>query len=215
MLPLKDETMRRITLIAYLFTRTLVGSAQSPTTNVPDEIKALLPKGYQIMRCYDADLNADSLSDKLLVLTADKSLNEEELKRIFPDGANLHKRPVIILIRQTDHSYKRVTRNDQALIQDLALTDPFTGITCATGMFTIEHINADAKQQCTVHARFEWVKKQNDWYLKEYSQTCVALIPASGGEPEEFKEKTPKNFGKITFGKFKYPMSIEIDEWGQ
>lgn len=207
--------MKTILLLTHLLFIALKISAQSPSATVPDEIKALIPKGYQVLRCYDADLNADSLPDKILVLTADKSLSEEESKLIFPDGTNLHKRPVIIYLRQTDQTYKRVTRNDQALVQDLALNDPFSGIICATGRFTIEHVTADAKQQCTIHAKFEWVKKQNDWLLKEYSQACISLVPVTGTDAEEFKEKTPKNFGKITFGKFKYPMSIEIDEWGQ
>jgi hypothetical protein len=215
MLALKYKTMRRVLLLASLFLKALTIIAQTPATVVPDPIKVLLPQGYLVLRSYDADLNADSLSDKILVLTADKSLNETALKRIFPGGTNLHKRPVIILLRQADQTYKRITRNDQAIVQDLALNDPFTDIICATGMFTIEHINTDAKQQCTIRARFEWMKKQNDWYLKEYSQTCISVVPVNGADAEEFKEKTPKNFGKIPFGKFKYPMSIEIDEWGQ
>ena len=181
----------------------------------PSEVKSFIPDGYRLLLSYDADLNADSLTDKIIVIGVDKTLSPEVLKKIFPPGTNLQKRPVIICLRQADRSLKRVSRNDEAVVQDLAVKDPFTGIRCSTGTFTIEHVTMDGSQQCTVHSRFEWIKKQNDWYLKEYSHACISLTPQPGTDGESFKEKTPKNFGKITFGKYRYPMSIEIDEWGQ
>ncbi|HEV7231666.1 MAG TPA: hypothetical protein VGO45_10080 [Bacteroidia bacterium] len=178
-------------------------------------ISSFIPKGYKLLKEYSADLNLDSLPDKIIVVGVDKSLGDSLLHILLPSGTNLQKRPVVILLRQSDGSLKRVTRNDQAVAQLLGSTDPFAGIKCRSGSFTIEHVNTDAIQTCTVEARFEWNMKQSDWYLKSYSQSCISVTPSTDPNAGDFKEKTPKNFGKIPFGKFKYPMSVEVDEWGQ
>jgi hypothetical protein len=180
-----------------------------------DDLKPFIPKGYKVLFQYDADLNLDSLKDKIIVLGTDRSIGDSTLRAILPAGTNLQKRPVLILLRQVDKSLKRVTRNDEAVAQALANIDPFTQIKCGSGNFTIEHTVNEGSKHCTISARFEWVKKQSDWYLKIYSHACIFTTVDSGTNDEGYKEKTPKNFGKIPFGKYKYPMEIEIDEWGQ
>jgi hypothetical protein len=180
-----------------------------------EELSHYVPKGYKLLFQYTTDLNADSLPDKIIIVGVDKSLGDSVLKTIFPEGTNYQRRPVIILLGQKDHSLKRVTRNDNAIAQSLGIKDPFSAIKCETGSFTIVHIINSEDQQCTVESHFEWNKKQSDWYLKSYSQSCIsakAIIDPEG--TGGFKEKTPKNFGKITFGKYKYPMELEVDEWG-
>ena len=202
--------MKRLTsfLLLYLVSLSLFASQE--------DLSQFVPKGYKLLFQYTADLNADSIPDKIIIVGVDKALGDSVLKTIFPSGTNYQRRPVIILLGQTDHSYKRVTRNDNAIAQSLGTKDPFSTIKCETGSFTLVHTIDGIGQQCMVESRFEWKDKQNDWYLKLYSQSCISAKPSldtegSGG----YKEKTPKNFGKITFGKYKYPMTLEVDEWGQ
>jgi hypothetical protein len=203
-------------LILYLCSCMLSFSVVAqPATKDATGYTSFIPKGYKLIQSHSADLNLDSLPDRILVIAVDKSLGDSLLHALLPSGTNHQKRPVIILLGQSDGSLKRVTRNDQAIAQLLGSTDPFTGIKCHTGGFTIEHVNTDAAQTCSVEARFEWTNKQGDWYLKSYSQSCISVVPSADPGAGDFKEKTPKNFGKIPFGKFKYPMSVEVDEWGQ
>jgi hypothetical protein len=181
-----------------------------------DDLTPFIPKGYKLLFQYTADLNLDSLKDKIIVVGTDRSLGDSALRKMLPPGTNLQKRPVIILLRQKDNSLKRVTRNDEALAQRLGSTDPFSTIRCSPGMFIIEHVVNDNSQNCTIAARFEWVPKQSDWYLKNYSHSCIFTGAVTATEEDvPYKEKTPKNFGKLVFGKYKYPMEIEIDEWGK
>jgi hypothetical protein len=180
-----------------------------------DDLKSYIPKGYKILFQYDADLNLDSITDKLVIIGVDKSLGDSLLKTIFPREMNYQKRPLIILLGKGNHLYERAARNDQAISQALGITDPFRTIGTASGLFIIQHVINDGTQQCTVAAKFEWVPKQKDWYLTNYSHTCATANTLPGSEGEVYKEKTPKNFGKLKFEKFKYPMDIEIDEWGQ
>ncbi len=199
-------------LLTSLFAFSIV-SAIAQQAN--DDLKALTPKGYKILFQYDSDLNLDSLKDKILILGTDRSMGDSLLRSILPEGTNILKRPVVLLLRQKDGSLKRVTRNDQAIAQTLANIDPFSGIKCEPGVFTIEHIVNNGPTHCTIASRFEWSPKQNDWLLKIYSHTCIFTTAGAGSNEDGYKEKTPKNFGKIPFGKYKYPMEIEIDEWGQ
>ncbi len=187
----------------------------SPLFARQNDLSPYIPKGYILLFQYTADLNADSLPDKIIVIGIDKSLGDAALKSIFSSDVNMQKRPVIILLGQPDHSYKRVTRNDNAIAQSLGTKDPFSSIKCETGSFIIEHTIDSPDQQCTIDSRFEWSAKQSDWYLKSYSQSCISAKPSLDPEDTGFKEKTPKNFGKIPFGKYKYPMAIDVDEWGQ
>jgi hypothetical protein len=200
-----------LTLLFFL----LAISCLAQQSSSAEDLQTFVPKGYKLLFQYEADLNQDSLKDKIIVVGTDRSLGDSALRAMLPSGTNLQTRPVIILIGKTDHTYKRVTRNDLAVAQALGNIDPFSTIRCGIGFFIIEHTITDGSLHCTIASRFEWVSKQSDWYLKNYSHTCINT--AAGSDPNEdgYKEKTPKNFGKITFGKYKYPMDIEIDEWGQ
>ena len=176
--------------------------------------KDFVPKGYKLLFEYRADLNADSIPDEIIIIGVDKSLGDSLLKTIFPSGTVYAKRPVLLLVGQADHSFRLDTRNNDALAQALANIDPFSTVKCATGTFTIEHTVHDGARHCTIDARFEWVPKHKDWYLKVYSQSCISTVSANPDDSDQ-KEKTDKNFGKIPFSKFRYPMSLEIDDWGQ
>jgi hypothetical protein len=177
-------------------------------------LSAILPKGYVIAIQYEADLNQDGYPDVICVLAVDKSLSDSVLKTIFPPGHNQKLRPVVIFTGQANKTFRLAARNDQAVVQNLGQPDPFTGIRCGPGLFVLLHTTNEATKQCTEEARFEWNEKKKDWYLQNYSQSCLSSNIKSGSEPSELKEKTPKNFGKLSFSKFKYPMSLEVDDWG-
>jgi hypothetical protein len=202
------KNIRTLSLLVLLTGR--MALAQTPA-----DLKAYIPKGYKLFFQYEGDLNLDSIKDKLLVLEVDKSLGDSALKSIFPRDMNYHKRPLLILIGQSNNTYKPAGRNDHAIVQYLGTPDPFSTIGIAPGLFIIQHIINDGTTQCIVAARFEWMPKQKDWYLTCYSHTCTPVKIVPGSEGEVYKEKTPKNFGKLRFEKYKYPMDIEVDEWGQ
>ncbi|MFI5149862.1 MAG: hypothetical protein ACHQRM_09035 [Bacteroidia bacterium] len=198
-------------LFVFLFCAGICSSAQTD-----EALKAHVPKGYKMLFHYEADLNRDSIKDQLMILGFDHSLGDSVLKKLFPGNKNYQQRILIILLGQDDYiHYTEAGRNDKAIVQNLGGQDPFSNILCTPGIFTIQHVIADGTQKCTVSARFEWIPKQKDWYLTSYSHTCAAANVLPGSEGEVFKEKTPKNFGKLRFEKYKYPMDIEIDEWGQ
>ncbi|HXC04184.1 MAG TPA: hypothetical protein VNZ86_05485 [Bacteroidia bacterium] len=202
--------MRR--LICWLFTICLGAGALAQTHA---DLKPYIPKGYQILFEYTGDLNMDSIPDKMLVIGIDKSLGDSVLKKYVPHESNYQKRPLLILLGQTNHTFVLAGQNEHAIVQNLGVPDPFTTIYTASGTFTIQHVIADGNSKCIVAARFEWSLKQKDWFLISYSHTCAAANVLPGSEGEVFKEKTPKNFGKLRFEKYKYPMDIEVDEWGQ
>jgi len=99
-------------------------------TNSYASIKKFIPEGYIVMDQADGDLNGDGLIDKIVILRLKHEITEEE------------KRPVLLLIRRKDHSYRKAAENDNTI---LSLSDggihgdPYHGITIKKGYISFEH----------------------------------------------------------------------------
>lgn len=74
------------------------------------QIASFVPDGYAILATTTGDLDSDGLADKLLVL---KNKNEWTISSYADEKPT--KRPLLLLLGQTDKSYRFAFRNDDAV----------------------------------------------------------------------------------------------------
>lgn len=151
----------------------------NPKQVTTDSLNQFIPKGFHIVTEYSADINADKLQDKI-VLLADTS---ESI------------RPLLILIRQQDKSLKQVARNDKII------DEQFQSITSESGAFTVEYFYHGGGEHCKKTIIFKYSKKDNDWFLDKQEMYCTSDTPTNSGgyDSTTTTTKTTKDFGKISF----------------
>jgi hypothetical protein len=84
-----------------------LGSDANASVSIPESgsnVDAFVPKGYKIFTRVDGDLNGDGLPDVALGLERDD------------ESAMLYDRPLIILFKRPDGSYRLSARSDNAII---------------------------------------------------------------------------------------------------
>jgi hypothetical protein len=124
-------------------------------TNLYASIKRFIPKEYKIIDQANGDLNGDGLIDKILILKLKDEITEEE------------KRPVLLLIRQKDHSFKKIAENDNIILSlgDGGIHgDPYHGITIKKGYFSFEHFGGSGWRWNQV-ITFKYNQVNQNWFL--------------------------------------------------
>ncbi len=111
------------------------------------------------------------------------------------------KRPLYILIGQSDQSYKLTAKNNNVVYcVDCGgmMGDPFMGITIKNGYFSIEHYGGSAWRWTKI-VTFKYSKTKKKWFLhKDGGDSFHTSQP----EKVETKVKTVKDFGVIQFEKY-------------
>lgn len=166
---------------------------------LPASLSEFVPPGYAPLDTASGDLNMDGVPDMILVL---KPINEDTIK-------DERKRPVIILIGDSNGHYKLQARNDNVAYCYRCggvFGDPFTGITIKNNYFSIENgISAGTHWEHIL--TFKYDKDKADWLLSRDGYVSYKLNPDTNGNAEALikdveKIKTSKDFSDITFSKF-------------
>ena len=174
---------------------------------LPVQISKHIPEGYAVLDTAIGDLNMDGINDVLLAIC---HKGEDTLS----DFANGHeeKRPLLLLLGQADQSYSLARRNDNVVMcidcsGVMVRSDPFTGLKIRNGYFSVEHGVAEGPQHWNRVTTFRYDKEKKEWYLHKDGGASYTLSddPNSEDGMKKVHEdlKTTKDFGEITFEKFK------------
>lgn len=190
---------RIIPLVVFLFIPFASGAQRKENIHLPghninshlyQSIIKFIPAGYTVLDQVDGDLNSDGLIDKILILKQKNEMTEEE------------KRPVLLLIRQKDHSLKNVTENANIVLSlgDGGIHgDPYHGITVKHGYFSIEHFGGSGWRWSQV-ITFKYDKKLQNWFLYKIGDEYWHI-----DYPTSLKHtvKTKSSFGVVPFSDYK------------
>jgi hypothetical protein len=162
---------------------------------VPNEIKAFIPEGYELLEATSGDLNLDSFADVVLVV---KKPDEKETSDVVDHPT---KRPLLILLGEGNKKYKLAGRNDNVVLcVDCGgvFGDPFEGISIKNGVFSVEHYGGSAWRWTKI-ITFKYSPKDKNWIL-----TRVGSDSFHTSDPNKVKTtiKTAKNFGRVLFEKY-------------
>ena len=167
----------------------------SDINNLPPSLAQFVPAGYTAIDTTSGDLNLDQYSDMIMVL---KKNGEDTTSDVIEHP---EKRPLLILLGQSDNSYKLAARNDNAVYCiDCGgmMGDPFMDIVTKKGYFSIEHYGGSAWRWART-VTFKYSPSDNYWYLhKDGGDSFHAADPSKVAT----KVRTTKDFGKVPFDKF-------------
>lgn len=175
------------------------------------DISDFIPRGYVIQDSVTADLNVDSLKDKLLVLSIDSKLDSLQLVKVFGPDYDGPIRVVLILLQQKDKVYKLAARSD-SLINDYAAwigsfggINPLSGLRASAGEFSFDFQSHGGGQNCTRTISFIFDKKINNWVLNLLTDNCISFNASDGSyDGKEYTHHTQENFGRVLFIEYSY-----------
>ena len=164
-----------------------------------EKLKAFIPKGYSAIDASFGDANLDGISDTVLVL----GKNDE-------DEDNAPKRPLLLLLGQSNGSYKLTIRNDN-IVESLGTSDAhmdsFTGIKITNGYISVEHQIGRLLSSWGNTTTFKFDVTGENWFLYENHLTRYAFKENANLEEDEMETvddiiTTVKDFGIISLDKF-------------
>lgn len=163
--------------------------------NLPKEIKAFVPEGYEALNATSGNLNLDAIPDVILVV---HQPNEKETSDVVDHPT---KRPLLVLIGEGNNKYRLAARNDNAVYcVDCGgvFGDPFEGISIKNGIFSVEHYGGSAWRWTKI-ITFKYSVKDKNWLL-----TRVGSDSFHVSDPNKVKStvKTAKSFGRVLFEKY-------------
>lgn len=137
----------------------------------------------------DGDLNLDGLLDKVIVLRQKREITDEE------------KRPILLLIKQKDRSFKMAAENDNIILSagDGGIHgDPYHGISIKNGFFSVEHFGGSGWRWNQV-ITFKYDSRLNNWCLYK---TGNEYWHYSDNKKVKGGYKTQKDFGIVLFADY-------------
>ncbi len=144
--------------------------------------------GYEILDQKSGDLNKDGIDDRILIL---KKENEKQTSDVINHPG---KRPLLILIRQSNGTLKQVARNDNAVYcVDCGgiMGDPYMNMVIKKSYFSIEHYGGSSWRWIRI-ITFKYSPKDNYWYLhKDGFESFHTSVP----DKVKTTVKTKKDFG--------------------
>lgn len=162
---------------------------------LPPSLASFIPEGYTALDTTSGDLNLDQYPDMVLVLKKNGEENTSDVTE-HPE-----KRPLLILLGQSDQSYKLASKSDNAVYCiDCGgmMGDPFMGVVIKKGYFSVEHYGGSSWRWTRI-ITFKYSPADEYWYLhKDGSESFNA------GEPEKVTTtiSTTKDFGKVKWDEF-------------
>ena len=159
-------------------------------TTIYKRINKFIPKGYVVLDQCDGDLNGDGLKDKILILREKQEVTSEE------------NRPVIILLKMQNGSYKKIAENDNIVLHagDGGIHgDPYHGITIKKDKFSIEHFGGSSWRWNQV-ITFKYNRIKLNWYLYTVGSESWHFDPSTNFTSEL---ETGHSFGVVQFSDYK------------
>ena len=134
--------------------------------------------------------------------------NTEETTSNYAEGKP-DKRPLLLLLRQSDGSYKLAIRNDNAVeCIDCGgiFGDPFVRTTIKNGYFSIEH-GITGGQHWEKITTFKFSRKKGSWFLYQDHFISYKFNDSKDPDAEALVKdidevKTVRDFGVVSFDRF-------------
>ena len=172
-----------------------IESFKEEIENLPNDLARFIPDNYAVLDTAAGDLNLDGIPDLILVL---RKNGEDTLSDVIDHP---EKRPLLILLRDTDNELKLTRKNDNTVLCidcGGVMGDPYMGITIRNGYFSVEHYGGSSWRWTRI-ITYKFSKQDNEWYLhKDGSESYHASVP----EKIETIIKTTNDFGKVKFDEF-------------
>jgi len=132
---------------------------------IPAELKPFILQGYEVLDFINEDLNADKLTDYILIL---RSKGEDTLTFDNPDWDV--PRPLLLLIRQTNSQLNLATENTKIIYCRHcggAMGDPYQGMSFKNGNLLFDFYGGSSWRWAeTISFRYDKTKK--NWFLQNH-----------------------------------------------
>jgi len=171
---------------------------------LPTTLKSFIPSGYSAINISSGDANSDGITDKILVLRKNTEETTSDDANNKPD-----KRPLLLLLGQSDGSFKLAIRNDN-MVECIDCAGiygaPFVGTAINSGYISIEHGIAGG-QHWDETTTFKFDKTKKTWLLYEDHFISYKFNDSDDPDAEALIKdvdnlKTIKDFGEVPFDKF-------------
>ena len=163
-------------------------------------------KGYEILDSIKGNLNNDAFDDYILIL---KVKNEEETSDYANDKPK--KRPLFILVGNSEHKLELKARNDNAVLcidcSGAIHGDSYVGVTIKNSYFSVEHYTVGGNDKWSKIITFKYDKVLDKWVLHQDGMEFFGWNPNEGTNEEAIvktggKILTKKDFGLVLFEKY-------------
>lgn len=170
-------------------------------TGLPAALTTWVPAGFQVKDTLSGNLNLDSLTDWLLVLSrpGEDTLTESQYA---VDGQV--KRKLLILTGQPDNSYKLAAESDNAVYCAQCggmLGDPYQQLAIKQGYFSVEHYGG-SRLRWTHIITFKYDRADSTWYLYKDGHQGFEILEDGTEKKTSEKVRTAKDFGKLSFAEY-------------
>lgn len=168
---------------------------------LPASVLQYVPKGYFVWDTCHGKLDMDGYDDMIVVL---QQYNEDSLAGA--DEEKIYARPLLILLGQSDHTYRLVKRSDSAVHthDHSGWGEFYTGITIKNGYFSIEGGIHGGRHHDETHT-FKYNEAAKNWYLYKI---CTEDWFDDPDKPDEALSihkqacQAVKDFGTVPFEQF-------------
>ncbi len=181
-------------LIALCAAQSLLAQNNEKKIVLNGDLQAFIPNGYVVMDTAQGDLNQDQKGDLLLALK-----RKDESKTAEAEG-EAPTRPLILLLRQNDNTWKQALRNDKILPCLLCggmMGDPYQRLVVNRGFFTVESMGG-SREVWQRYITFKYVSTEQKWVLHRLDEEWHDRITNKKGK----KSKRDKDFGKVFLDDF-------------
>lgn len=168
-----------------------------------NQLLKFVPQNFEILDTVKGNLNNDSFDDYILVL---KKKNEETTSNYGDNKPE--KRPLLILIGNSDNKLELKARSDNAVLcidcSGAIHGDSFEGVKIKNGYFSIEHSTVGGNDKWSKIITFKYDKSKNNWFLHRDGMEFFGWNPDESLKAEAIIKTgeeilTKKNFGIVLF----------------
>lgn len=173
------------------------------TVNYKNQILKFVPENFEILDTVKGNLNNDIFDDYILVL---KKKNEEDTSKYMNDKPE--KRPLLILIGNSDNNLELKARNDNTVLcidcSGAIHGDSYEGVKIKNGYFSVEHYTMGGNDKWTKVITFKYEKAIDNWVLHKDGMEYFRLNNDTRPDAEAVIKTgeeilTKKNFGIVPF----------------
>lgn len=199
--------MKKVFLAIIFFNRFLSG-LQAQHTDIPEELKPFVQKGYTVLDFAKEDMNDDKLPDYILIL---KMEAEDTLTLNNPDTEMA--RPLLVIIRQPGGILKQQVSNNELILCKQCggvMGDPYVGLTVNPGEFMVSFYGGSS-WRWTGDFTFRYDKSKKNWFLQSHVSSDF-----QSGDPEKTMEVTVFNrseTGDISLQSFTPYYNTDSSDW--
>ncbi|MBA4276299.1 hypothetical protein [Flavobacterium sp.] len=192
----------KLVIITLLLSLNIAAQSNN-ITNYKNQLLKFVPQKFEIMDTVKGNLNNDSFDDYILVL---KKKNEETTSNYSDNKPE--KRPLLILIGNSDNKLELKARNDNAVLcidcSGAIHGDSYLGVKIKNGFFSVEHYTVGGNDKWSKIITFKYDKSKKNWFLHRDGMEFFGWNPDESPKAEAIIKTgeeilTKKNFGVVLF----------------